>query len=60
VSTAVGDAAEFLDVNVDQIPGMRVLVAADHPPGATIQPGQFRQPVADSTRCTVDGWMPSR
>ena len=45
VSAAVRDTSEFLDVHVDQVPGVLVLVAADHPACGTVQPGQPCQPV---------------
>jgi hypothetical protein len=33
VAAAVGDAAQLLDIDVDQLPGMLALVADDHPAG---------------------------
>ena len=50
VSAAVGDAPEFLDVHVDQIPGVLVFIAlrcrlSDRQPGALVQAGQPRHPV---------------
>ena len=33
VAAAVGDAPEFLDVDVDQLAGVLTLVAHDHPAG---------------------------
>ena len=45
VSASVGDTAELFDVYVDQVPGLVVLVAADYPSGAAIEPSQIGQPV---------------
>jgi hypothetical protein len=45
VGAAVGDVAEFLDVDVDQVAGCGMFVAADRPGGGAIevgQPGQGR------------------
>jgi hypothetical protein len=40
VATTGGDVAELLDVDVDQGPGMGVLVAADRLAGDPVQVGQ--------------------
>src|SRR5271163_1076008 len=49
--SAVGDAAELLDIDVDQIPGSVVFVSArsglsHHEPGALVEVAQERHPVA--------------
>ena len=59
-ATAVGDLAELLDVDVDQLAGPVPFVAADHLAGGSIQPGQTSQAVAGQHRCTVEGCKPSR
>lgn len=40
VAAAVGDPAEFLDVDVDEFAGPVSFVAADHGAGRTVEPGQ--------------------
>jgi hypothetical protein len=47
VAAAVGDAAQRLDIQVDQLAGAGALVAADHPPGGPVHGGQPTQAVAD-------------
>jgi hypothetical protein len=45
--TARWDLAQLLDIEVDQITGMVVLVAADHPTGRPVHPRQPVEPVPD-------------
>jgi hypothetical protein len=52
-SAAVGDVAELLDVDVDQLAGPLALVAADGQPGTAVQVRQARAAVAAQDR--VDG-----
>jgi hypothetical protein len=40
VAAAVGDVAELLDVDVDQVTGRGVFIAADGPAGGPVQVGQ--------------------
>jgi hypothetical protein len=47
VAAPGGDAAQLLDVQVDQVAGPRVLVAADRSAGGAVQPRQPVQLVAD-------------
>ncbi|CAK7282837.1 hypothetical protein SGPA1_20812 [Streptomyces misionensis JCM 4497] len=47
VAAAVRDAAELLDVDVDEFAGTGAFVAADRLPGGPVQRGQSRQAVAD-------------
>ena len=49
-STAGGNVAEFLDIDVDQIPGMVVLVAADRPTGDPVNLGQLLVPAGHQQR----------
>ena len=53
VSAAVGDAAEFLDVDVDQFTGPVAFVAADELSGGAVQEGESVQAVPDQD--AVDG-----
>jgi hypothetical protein len=46
VAAALGDAAQLLDVEVDELAGRRALVAADDPPAWPVQHGQPVQAVA--------------
>jgi hypothetical protein len=46
VPATVRDPTKFLDIDMDQVPGLLVFVAAYNPSGAPIKPGQFRQPVS--------------
>ncbi len=64
-----GDAPQFLDVHMQQVAGRRVLVAADHPSGRPVEPGEpvqtkaaehpvdggggESQPVADAPRAEL-------
>jgi len=45
-ATAVGDTAEFLDVNVDELTRSAGLDTPAHPPGGTIEGPQLMQPLA--------------
>ena len=45
VAAAVGDAAQLLDIEVDQLAGVLALVADDHPAGP-VSGGQAAHPVA--------------
>lgn len=56
VSAAFGDSPEFLDVDVDEIPGSLVLVAADRAPGGAIQPVEAVQAVAREDLVDRRGW----
>jgi hypothetical protein len=56
VAAAVRDPPEFLDVHVDQLPGLSVLVATDHPARGPVQPGQPGQPVPGE-HPMHRGWM---
>ena len=47
VPAAVGDVAEFLDVDVDQVTRRLVFGAANHVSGGAVGPGQPVEPVAD-------------
>jgi hypothetical protein len=47
VVTTLGDAAQLLDVQMDQVAGLVMLVAADRAAGGTVQPRQSVHPVAD-------------
>jgi len=47
VTAILGDPAELLGVQVDQVAGPWVLVAADRPAGWAVQPGQPVHSVAD-------------
>jgi hypothetical protein len=47
VATTSGDVAELLDVDVDQLTGMVVLVAADRLAGDPVQMGQAADAAAD-------------
>jgi hypothetical protein len=38
VAATVGDAAQLLGIQMDQVTGMEVLIAADRPAGRPIQP----------------------
>jgi hypothetical protein len=53
VATTGGDTAQLLDIQVDQVTGMGMLVAADHPAGGAVQPDQPVDVVADQD--AVDG-----
>src|SRR6185503_10593120 len=43
-AAAVGDAAKFLDVDVDELAGVVGVDPADHPPGGAVHPAQAVQP----------------
>ena len=43
----LGAATQLLDVQVDQVAGPRVLIAADRPTAGAVQPGQAVHPVTD-------------
>jgi hypothetical protein len=58
VAAPGGDATQLLDVQVDQIAGPVMLVAADRPAGGTVQPGQPVHPVADQHPMDRGGWQP--
>ena len=45
VAATIGTAAEFLDIDVDQVPGSLVFMAANAPSGGLVQPRQPRHPV---------------
>jgi hypothetical protein len=53
VAAAVRDVAEFLDVDVDQVAGCRVFVAADDPACGAVEVGEAGQAVAGQD--AVDG-----
>jgi hypothetical protein len=53
VATTGRDPAQLLDVRVDQVAGMGMLVAADHPAGGAVQLDQPVDVVADQD--AVDG-----
>jgi hypothetical protein len=63
-TTAVGDVAELLDVDVDQFAGVVGLVAADRFAGGTVDMPKPVDPAGDqypiSIRCTVEGASPTR
>ena len=46
----IRDFPEFLDIDVDQIPGMVVLVAADRPTGDPVNLGQLLVPAGHQQR----------
>jgi hypothetical protein len=50
VAAAVGDVTELGQVDMDQLPGMVVLVAADRLPGDPVDPRQPVRPAADQNR----------
>jgi hypothetical protein len=60
VAATVGDVAEPGDVDVDQRPGVRVLVAAEWFTGHAVDVGQAVDPHRTSTACTVEACIPSR
>ena len=60
VAAAVGDVAELGDVDVDQRPGMVVLVAADRLPSDPIDPDSRFSRQRTRTAWTVGTGMPSR
>jgi hypothetical protein len=59
VTTSSRDVAELLDVDVDQVAGMRVLVAADRLAGHQINIAQAADPAADRMAWTVEGARPT-
>src|SRR4051812_18406681 len=60
VPATIGDVAELLDVDVHQITGSLVFVAAHDPPGGAVEMGQPGQSEAGQDLGTVDGAIPSR
>lgn len=55
---ARADAAEFLDVDVDQIAGLVVFVAADHDTGRPVHPREAIHPVTHQYRVHCRGRHP--
>jgi hypothetical protein len=54
----VGDVPELLDIDVDQGPGVVVLVAADHLAGAPVDVGEPVDPATDQDRVHGRGRHP--
>lgn len=53
-ATTIGDVAQLFDIDMNQRSGMRMLVAADHFPGADVDVGQPFNRHRTSTACTVE------
>src|SRR5699024_301894 len=49
-ATPVGDLADLLDVDVDQVAGVLVFVAAGRLAGGSVDVGQTNEPAADQDR----------
>jgi hypothetical protein len=60
VAATIGDAAQLLDIQVDQLAGSLSLIAADHPTGRPVHPGQPTQAMADQHAMTVEAGRPTR
>jgi hypothetical protein len=59
VATPGRDVAQLLDIDLDQLAGMVVLVAADRLAAGPVKMGQATDAAADQTACTVEGASPT-